>query len=34
MLAAGRTPADPITLKSSLRIAESVVLKRPDPTVP
>ncbi len=34
MLAAGWTPADPITLKSSLRIAESVVLKRPDPTAP
>lgn len=28
MLAAGWSPADPITLKSSLRIAESVVFKR------
>src|SRR3954453_4617332 len=29
MLAAGSSPADPIPLKSSLRIAESVVLRRP-----
>ena len=29
MLAAGWSPADPITLKSSLRIAESVVFRRP-----
>lgn len=34
MLEAGWSPADPITLKSSLRIAESVVLKRPDPNAP
>ncbi len=31
MLAAGWSPADPITLGSSLRIAESVVFRRPDP---
>src|SRR3954471_20803444 len=29
MLAAGWSPADPITLESSLRIAESVVFRRP-----
>lgn len=34
MLEAGWSPADPITLKSSLRIAESVVFKRPDPKAP
>ena len=34
MLAAGWHPADPITLESSLRIAESVVLHRPDPDAP
>jgi hypothetical protein len=34
MLAAGWSPADPITLKSSLRIAESVVFRRPDPAAP
>jgi hypothetical protein len=34
MLAAGWRPADPITLRSSLRIAESVVFKRPDPEAP
>ncbi len=31
---AGWTPADPITLASSLEIAESVVLHRPDDTAP
>ena len=31
---AGWTPADPITLASSLEIAESVVLHRPDATAP
>src|SRR5271165_4766469 len=34
MLAAGWNPADPITLKSSVRIAASVVFKRPDPDAP
>lgn len=34
MLDAGWSPADPITLRSSLRIAESVVFKRPDPDAP
>jgi hypothetical protein len=34
MLDAGWRPADPITLRSSLRIAESVVFKRPDPQAP
>ncbi len=34
MLAAGWKPADPITLKSSLKIAESVVFDRPDPEAP
>jgi hypothetical protein len=32
--AAGWHPADPITLRSSLGIAESVVLNRPDPDAP
>lgn len=32
--AAGWHPADPITLRSSLGIAESVVLDRPDPDAP
>lgn len=32
--AAGWSPADPITLKSSFRIATSVVFKRPDPDAP
>jgi len=32
--AAGWRPADPITLRSSLGIAESVVLDRPDPDAP
>jgi hypothetical protein len=31
---AGWSPADPITLKSCLRIAASVVFKRPDPDAP
>jgi hypothetical protein len=34
MLAAGWRPADSITLRSSLRIAASVVFKRPDPDAP
>jgi LssY C-terminus len=34
MHAAGWSPADPITLKSSVRIATSVVFKRPDPDAP
>jgi hypothetical protein len=34
MLAAHWHPADPITLESSLKIAESVVLHRPDPDAP
>ncbi len=34
MLAAGWRPADPITLRSSLRIAASVVFKRSDPDAP
>jgi len=34
LLAAGWRPADPITLRSSLRIAASVVFKRPDPDAP
>jgi hypothetical protein len=34
MLAAGWRPADPITLRTSLEIAESVVLDRPDPDAP
>ncbi len=34
MLAAGWNPADPITLRSSLRIAASVIFRRPDPDAP
>ena len=34
MLAAGWHPADPITLESSLAIAASVLLDRPDPDAP
>lgn len=34
MLAARWEPADPITLRSSLKIARSVVLHRPDPEAP
>jgi LssY C-terminus len=34
MLAARWHPADPVTLRSSLRIAESVVFHRPDPDAP
>jgi LssY C-terminus len=34
MLAAHWHPADPITLRSSLKIAESVVFHRPDPDAP
>ncbi len=34
MLAVGWQPADPITLRSSVRIATSVVFKRPDPNAP
>lgn len=34
MRAAGWQPADPITLASSLKIAESVVFNRPDPDAP
>lgn len=34
MHAAGWSPADPITLASCLRIAASVVFKRPDPDAP
>jgi hypothetical protein len=34
MLAANWHPADPITLRSSLKIAESVMLHRPDPDAP
>lgn len=34
LLAAGWTPADPITLRTSLEIAESVLLRRPDPAAP
>jgi hypothetical protein len=34
LVAAGWHPADPITLRSSLEIAESVVLDRPDPDAP
>ncbi|HVA45410.1 MAG TPA: LssY C-terminal domain-containing protein [Pirellulales bacterium] len=34
MLAAGWSPADPTTLRSSLHIAESVVFKRPYETAP
>lgn len=34
MLAIGWKPADPITLRSSLAIAESVLLDRPDPEAP
>jgi hypothetical protein len=34
MLAADWHPADPITLRSSLKIAESVVFHRPDPDAP
>ena len=34
MLAAKWHPADPITLRSSLKIAESVVFHRPDPDAP
>ena len=34
MLKAGWSPADPITLRSSLKIAESVLFKRPDVNAP
>jgi hypothetical protein len=34
MLTGGWKPADPITVRSSLRIAASVVFKRPDPNAP
>ena len=34
MLAAGWRPADPITFRSSVEIAESVLLDRPDPDAP
>jgi hypothetical protein len=34
MHAAGWSPADPITLRSCIRIAASVVFKRPDPDAP
>lgn len=34
MLVAGWSPADPITLRTSLRIAESVLFKRPDADAP
>ena len=34
MLVAGWSPANPITLRSSLRIAASVVFRRPDPDAP
>ncbi len=34
MLAAGWRPADPITFRTSVEIAESVVLDRPDPDAP
>ena len=34
MVAAGWQPADPITLRTSLKIAESVVFRRPDPDAP
>jgi len=34
MQAAGWHPADPITLRSSLRIAEDTVLRKPDPDAP
>ncbi len=34
LLAAGWRPADPITLRSSLEIAESVIFDRPDPDAP
>ncbi len=34
MLAADWSPADPITLRSSLRIAASVAFRRPDPHAP
>ena len=34
MHAAGWSPADPITLRSCIRIATSVVFKRPDPDAP
>jgi LssY C-terminus len=34
MLAAGWRPADPITLRTSLEIAASVLLDRPDPDAP
>jgi hypothetical protein len=34
MLAANWHPADPVTLRSSLKIAESVVFRRPDPDAP
>jgi hypothetical protein len=34
ILAAGWHPADPITLRTSLEIAESVLLDRPDPDAP
>jgi hypothetical protein len=34
MVATDWHPADPITLRSSLKIAESVVFDRPDPTAP
>ncbi len=34
LLAAGWNPADPVTLRSSLQIAASVLFKRPDPHAP
>jgi hypothetical protein len=34
MRAAGRFPADPITLRTSIEITESVLLNRPDPYAP
>ncbi|MCK0209215.1 LssY C-terminal domain-containing protein [Starkeya koreensis] len=34
MIAAGWTPADPVTLKSSIEIVGSVLLRRPDPKAP
>ncbi len=34
MIAAGWNPADPITLKTSLKIAASVLFRRPDPEAP
>jgi hypothetical protein len=34
MQTAGRSPADPITLETSLRVAADPVLRRPDPDAP